>query len=93
MFGFKSIIMIIFIIGLVIVVRELTRMSFKCPVPDIEYKYMPRTLDLDLKDSKDVDAIFKTMFQASEPWIGTSRADSAKIRKIAANKLTSLQKL
>ena len=86
MLSFKTFIVIIFIIGLVIVVREVTKLSLQCPKTQIEYKYIPRTLDLDVLESKDVDKIFKTMFQTAEPWIGTSRADSNKIRKLLNKK-------
>lgn len=67
--------------------REVTKMTYQCPVKEIEYKYIPRSLDMDLKDSAEVDKIFKTMFQTAEPWIGTSRADSNKFRKIEAKRI------
>jgi len=86
MLTFKNLILIIFIIGIIIVTREATKMSFKCPKKEVEYKYMPRTLDIDLKNSADVDKIFKRMFQIAEPWVGTSRADSNKFRTIENNK-------
>lgn len=82
MLTFKNLILIIFIIGIIIVTREATKMSFECPKKEVEYKYMPRTLDIDIKDSADVDKIFKRMFQTAEPWIGTSRADANKFRTI-----------
>lgn len=86
MLSFKNFILVLFIIGIVIVTMEVTKMSYQCPVKEIEYKYMPRSLDMDLKDSADVDKIFRTMFQSAEPWVGTSRADSNKFRKIEANR-------
>ena len=82
MLTFKNLILIIFIIGIIIVTREATKMSFKCPKKEVEYKYMPRTLDVDLKDSANVDKIFKRMFQTTEPWVGTSRADANKFKTI-----------
>jgi hypothetical protein len=82
MLTFKNLILIIFIIGIIIVTREATKMSFECPKKEVEYKYMPRTLDIDIKDSADVDKIFKRMFQIAEPWVGTSRADANKFRTI-----------
>lgn len=85
MLTFKNLILLIFIIGIIIVTREVTKMSSECPKKEIEYKYMPRTLDIDMKDSADVDKIFKRMFQIAEPWVGTSRADSNKFRKITNN--------
>lgn len=85
MLTFKNLILIIFIIGIIIVTREATKMSFKCPTKDVEYKYMPRTLDIDLKESANIDKIFKRMFQIAEPWVGTSRANTNKFRTITNN--------
>jgi len=89
MITFKNLIILLFLIGAIIVTREITKMTYECPSKEIEYKYMPRSLDMDIKDSADVDKIFKTMFESSEPWLGTSRADSNKIRKLTNNQLPS----
>jgi len=93
MLGFRIMILVFFIIGIIIITSELTKMSFKCPKQKIESKYMPRTLDLDLKESENIDNIFKNMFQDSEPWIGTSRADAARIRKIKMKELDKINNL
>lgn len=69
----KKIIILVFIIGLIIVVREMTILSYTCPKKEIEYKYLPRTLDMELDDSKNIDIIFSSMFQKAEPWFGSSR--------------------
>jgi hypothetical protein len=82
MLTFKNFLLLIFIIGIVIVTQEVTKMTYKCPKKETEYKYIPRSLDIDIKDSADVDKIFKRMFNTAEPWIGASRADSNKFRKI-----------
>ncbi len=91
MLSFKNFILVLFIIGIVIVTSEVTKMTYECPRKEIEYKYVPRSLDMDIKDSAEVDKIFRTMFQSAEPWVGTSRADSNKFRKIEANKLMQNQ--
>lgn len=77
--------------GIIIVTSQVTKMTYECPRKEIEYKYLPRSLDMDLKDSANVDKIFRTMFQSAEPWVGSSRADSNKFRKIEANKLMQNQ--
>jgi hypothetical protein len=87
MISFKVIILLIFIIGLIIVVRETTKMTLKCPKNEIQYKYLPRNLDLDLVESKDVDNIFKSMFQDNQPWVGTKKTYLKNIRKIDGNNL------
>ena len=84
MLTFKNIAIVIFFIGAIIIARELKQC--KCPKKKINYKYLPRSLDVDLKNSSNVDRIFKSMFQESEPWIGTYRSDSNKFRKIINQK-------
>jgi len=91
MLSFKNFILVLFIIGIIIVTSEVTKMTYECPRKEIEYKYVPRSLDMDIKDSADVDKIFRTMFQSAEPWVGSARADSNKLRKIEANKLIQNQ--
>ena len=89
MLSFKNFILVLFIVGIVIVTMEVTKMTYQCHLKEIEYKYVPRSLDMDIKDSADVDKIFRTMFQSAEPWIGSARADSNKFRKIEANKIVN----
>lgn len=91
MLSFKNFILVLFILGIIIVTSQVTKMTYECPRKEIEYKYLPRSLDMDLKDSANVDKIFRTMFQSAEPWVGSSRADSNKFRKIEANKLMQNQ--
>ena len=69
----KKIIIFIFIIGVIIVVREITKLSYQCPKKEIIYKYLPRNLDMDIDDSKDINLIFSSMFQKVEPWIGKTK--------------------
>ena len=87
MLSFKNFILVLFVIGIIIVTMEVTKMTYQCPIKETEYKYVPRSLDMDLKDSANVDKIFRTMFQSAEPWVGSSRADSNKFRKIEVKKL------
>jgi hypothetical protein len=90
MLTFKNLILLIFIIGVVIITKEVTKMTFECPQKEIETRYMPRTMDMDIQDSKNIDKIFKSMFQGSEPGIYSSRADSNKFRKLINEKIGGL---
>lgn len=82
---FKFIIFIIFLIGLCLIIYEITKITLKCPKQEIQYKYLPRNLDLDVYDSSDIDNIFKLMFRDSEPWIAPARIKSSNLRKINAS--------
>jgi len=90
MLTFKNLILLIFIIGVIIITKEVTRMTFDCPKKEVEYKYMPRTMDMDIIDSNNIDKMFKSMFQGSETGIYSSRADSNKFRKLINEKIGSL---
>jgi len=80
----KKIIIFIFIIGVIIVVKEITKLSYQCPKKEIIYKYLPRSLDMDIDDSKDINLIFSSMFQKAEPWIGSIKNNDTEniLRKI-----------
>lgn len=80
----KNIAIVIFFIGAIIIARELKQC--KCPKKKIDYKYLPRSLNVDLKNSSNVDRIFKSMFQESEPWMGTYRSDLNRFRKIKSKR-------
>jgi hypothetical protein len=68
--SYNFIIIIIFIVGLVITVRELTLRTMQCKPQKTEYKWIPRTMDMNLDDSKNVTKIFSDIFQRAEPWTG-----------------------
>jgi hypothetical protein len=90
MLTFKNFILLMFIIGIIIITKEVTKRTYECPKKEIEYRYMPKTMDMDIIDSNNIDKIFKSMFQGSEPWISSYRADSNKFRKLINEKIGTL---
>jgi hypothetical protein len=92
MYILKIITYILFLIGIIFIVIDITKMSIKYPKKEIEYKYIPRTLDIDIEESANVDKIFSRMFQNAEPWIGTSRSESTKIRKLTKERIPNKNK-
>jgi len=40
----------------------------QCPVPRIEYRYIPRTFDESQDDTVKVSQLFKSMFESSSPY-------------------------
>jgi hypothetical protein len=86
MFLIKFIILILFLSGCCLVIYYFLKLNLKCPKPEIQYKYIPRNLDIDLYESKDVSKIFNLMFDKPEPWIGTSNLDFNYIKNSQNNK-------
>lgn len=68
--SFKFVIMILFVIGLIIVVRELTLRTMTCPTTNTEYNWVPRTLDMDVNDNNKITSMFSDIFQNATPWVG-----------------------
>jgi len=75
----KSIIMFLFVIGVVMVVSGYHNQKQKCPPPKIVYKYIPRTFQEEQEDPAKVSEIFDKMFNESSPWI--NQLGDVKIKK------------
>ena len=71
MFGMKKIIIILFLIGFILVIIDLTKINNKCPPTKIIYKYIPRTFKEEQEDPVYIDEIFGSMFKKKSPWIGS----------------------
>lgn len=78
----KTFIVIIFIIGVVIITKEVTKRTFKCPKQKTVVKWIPNPNQINFQDYNRINEIFGSMFQKSEPWIGTENIQSNKFRKI-----------
>jgi hypothetical protein len=65
----KSIVILLFIVGVVMVLAGYTRQYSICPNPKIEYRYIPRTFYDEQLSSQNVLKQFGSMFQDENPWI------------------------
>jgi len=65
----KSIIILIFIIGVIMVLVGYTRQYSICPNPRIEYRYIPRTFYDEQLSSENVLKQFSSMFEDTNPWV------------------------
>jgi hypothetical protein len=65
----KSIIILIFLIGISMVLVGYTRQYTFCPNPRIEYRYIPRTFFDEQLSSGNVLKQFSSMFERQNPWI------------------------
>lgn len=65
----KLALLIILFIGIVLIVINIIQFEHKCPQKEIEYRYIPRTLEEEEAEPVYVSDIFKTMFSQQSPWI------------------------
>jgi hypothetical protein len=72
-----SIILIIFLIGLILIVIDLTKKENKCSNVITETIFIPHNLDFDYK-SLNIDDVYDFIFKKQEPWKNNHRADFKK---------------
>lgn len=65
----KSIIILLFLIGVSMVLVGYTRQYSICPNPRIEYRYIPRTFYDEQLSNENVLKQFSSMFEDTNPWI------------------------
>jgi len=65
----KSIILLLFMIGVIMVIIGYTRQYSVCPNPRIEYRYIPRTFYDEQLSSPNILKQFSSMFEDENPWI------------------------
>ncbi len=65
----KSIVILLFMIGVIMILVGYTRQYSICPNPRIEYRYIPRTFYDEQLSSTNVLKQFSSMFEEQNPWI------------------------
>ena len=64
----KSIIILIFIVGLVMVVSGFYKQNLKCPKPQIVYRYVPKTFEEEQENPPSVLKMFSGLFNDPSAW-------------------------
>jgi hypothetical protein len=65
----KSIITILTFLGIIGIAIGYVNQLKKCPPPNIEYRYIPRTFQQDQENPVKVSELYHTMFTEPTPWI------------------------
>jgi hypothetical protein len=65
----KVALLIILFMGMVLITISIIQHEQKAPSTQIEYRYIPRTLEEEEAEPVYVSDIFKTMFSQQSPWI------------------------
>ena len=71
----KSIIMLLFMIGLIMVVAGFYKKNLKCPPPKVIYKYVPRTFKEEQENPAQATDIFSKMFKEPSSWWSNKTLD------------------
>lgn len=64
----KSLILIFFIIGVVMITKGYMENYSKCPLPTIEYRYIPRNFYEEQITETNVKNTYSDMFNKSDAW-------------------------
>jgi len=64
----KSIILFLFVVGLVMTVSGYHKQNQTCPPPKVVYKYIPKTFEEEQNNPVKVSQIFADMFEEPTPW-------------------------
>ena len=65
----KSIVILLFMVGVIMILIGYTRQYSICPNPRIEYRYIPRTFFDEQLSSPNILKQFSSMFEEENPWI------------------------
>jgi hypothetical protein len=65
----QNILFILFFIGLVFVIIDVTKNYNKCPPNKTVYRFIPRTFKEEQENPVPVEDLFTKMFNQPEPWI------------------------
>lgn len=66
---FRTLALALLLMGVVFITIGYTKMSFTCPPPKVEFRYIPRKIYEEQLYDQDITGRFKTMFNESDPKI------------------------
>lgn len=80
----KSIIMMLTFLGIIAISIGYVNQMQKCPPPEIEYRYVPRTFEQEQNNPVRISELFHTMFAQPSPWlqgIGSTASKDSEINR------------
>lgn len=82
--NFRFIVLVLFIIGVIFIVIEVTRSYNECPVPEIKYRYLPRSFKDEQNEPVPINDLYGRMFDEPSPWVGsfTKVSDTIELGKM-----------
>lgn len=82
----KSLITIGFFVGVIFITIGYINQLHKCPPPQIEYRYVPRTFDEDQDNPVRVSEVFDKMFREPTPWVAGLKLSGKKSNASTLNR-------
>ena len=67
----RSLVLLVFMIGIMFMYGGYIKAHEKCPPPRIEYRYIPRTFEEEQDDPVPLLNVFGKMFSNRTPWMRT----------------------
>ena len=67
---FRTLALALLLIGIVFITIGYTKLSFSCPPPRIEYRYIPRKIYEEQLYDNDISGKFSKMFENIDPKFG-----------------------
>lgn len=64
----KTILLLLMILGMILIVQSYSSQFQRCPLPQIEYRYIPRSFYDEQMNSVSVKSLYSDMFNEAETW-------------------------
>lgn len=65
----KSLVFLLMLIGFVFITVGVVKSNQQCPVPKVQYRYIPQTFAQQQQVDPHLTATFKDMFEKDSPWL------------------------
>jgi len=69
--NFRFIVLVLFIIGVMFIVIEVTKSYNECPAAEIQYRYIPRSFKDEQEEPVPINDLYGRMFDEPSPWVGS----------------------
>ena len=82
---YKKVFIFVIIVGIILLIVDISRSTVKCNQNETTYRYIPRTYDEEQKEPVFVTDIFKTMFSQPGVWeagLGARQEEDRKVEQI-----------
>ena len=66
---YKEILILILFIGIIFIIVDVIKSTYKCKDTRVIYKYIPRTYEEEMESPIPVTDIFIKMFEQPSPWV------------------------
>ena len=80
--NFRFIVLVLFLMGVIFIIIELTKSYNECPAKKIEYRYLPRTFKEEQESPIPIDDVYGTMFAQASPWVGSFTKNEENMRTL-----------